>query len=310
MKFYLTLLLLAVSLFACTPSEQNSLTYRSQDKFAWENQVRKQSREITSHPNWAEPYQLRGFAYYQLAKYGLALQDFHSALEQDPNYLLAAFNRGMTYLQLGQKDSALKDFEYILLRDNRHARSYFQIGYLNYLKGNFEMALDYFYKAIEVNPEYKSARHFRAACFFYMDKKEDAIRDYTYILYAHPEDEIALINRGLSQISMGEWENALTDIEKAIEIDSASSQAWYFKGLALLTGKKHDSAIDALSKAIRIDPSNAYFYLYRGFAKQKMGNNAASRADYDQALLKNPAIKLIPDEDLPDTRNHIKLVEP
>ncbi len=288
MRFILYLLLLAASLFSCRSMPEDGPSSRGLDNSAWTNQIKKQSREIEKHPNWAEPYQLRGFAFYNLGKFRKAYQDFSAALKQDPNYLLAQFNRGMSLIRLKRLDSAKADFQHILTLDSTHARSHFQLGYINYHRENYDTALLCLNKAIDLDPDYKTARHFRAATFYRLGMEDGAVQDLTLILYDSPHDPVALTNRGLSQLAMKEWEYALVDIKKALDVDSTFSQAWYYRGLAEIQGGKFHEAIQSFTQAIRLDPNNAYYYFQRGMAKQNIGRHAEARADFDQAMLKNP----------------------
>ena len=101
-----------------------------------------------------------------------------------------------------------------------------------------------------------------------------------------PEDYMKL---GAADTSAGDFDLAITDYSKAIELRPGLTDAYYRRGIVY--GKKgdYDKAIADYNKAIEIDPAKAEFYNHRGTAQ-------ANKADFDQAINDyTRAIQLKPD---------------
>ncbi len=75
---------------------------------------------------------------------------------------------------------------------------------------------------------------------------------------------------------MGEYERAISDYTKAIDINPRFVKAYYNRGLCCADNDEYDRAISDWTKAIEIDPLFADAYNNRGFA-------LAYKGEYDRA---------------------------
>ncbi|MBN1166043.1 MAG: tetratricopeptide repeat protein [Methanospirillaceae archaeon] len=71
------------------------------------------------------------------------------------------------------------------------------------------------------------------------------------------------LNRGIEQIRIGEYQNAVTTLEEALEISPLYATAWAYKGLALQRMNRYDEAIEAYSMAIFSDPGYLFAWKSR-----------------------------------------------
>ncbi|MDD3574133.1 MAG: tetratricopeptide repeat protein [Methanospirillum sp.] len=72
-----------------------------------------------------------------------------------------------------------------------------------------------------------------------------------------PPTAMDLVNEGWIFLEKGNNKDALKSFEKALAINSASTEAWYGRGLALENQKRYLSAIDAYSKAVSFSKKSA-----------------------------------------------------
>ena len=98
--------------------------------------------------------------------------------------------------------------------------------------GNYAEALDYFNKALEVAPDHRGAIMGRALVFIQTERYPDAIDELTYLIdqvdkTLKPDDETArgllasaYANRGIARDLQGNYEQALKDYVRALNIDS------------------------------------------------------------------------------------------
>jgi tetratricopeptide (TPR) repeat protein len=96
---------------------------------------------------------------------------------------------------------------------------YFYRGVAYYHKAEYDGAIFYFSKAIEINPKDAKAYNNRGLAYDKKGEHDLAISDYTKALEIDPGDGMAYDNRGAAYFEKGEYEQAILDYSKAIEIN-------------------------------------------------------------------------------------------
>lgn len=91
-----------------------------------------------------------------------------------------------------------------------------------------------------------------------------AISDYDKAIDVNPEFVVAYLNRGYSHSRMGEFDNAIADYTKAIELNPRYAIAYHNRGFVYRRMGEYDRAILDFTKAIEINPKYASAYYYRG----------------------------------------------
>ncbi len=113
---------------------------------------------------------------------------------------------------------------------------------------------------------------------------EGAIEEFNHATELNPLFAEAFLYKGLAEIEMTNYEEAVRDFTITIELDPAfSDQAHYFRGLAKYYLEQYEAAIDDLSIAILMNPDFVSFY-QRGKANLKLKEYRRSLQDFDIAL--------------------------
>jgi tetratricopeptide (TPR) repeat protein len=87
---------------------------------------------------------------------------------------------------------------------------------------------------------------------------------------------------------MGEFDKAIADCNKAIELDPKLAPAYGNRGQAYMKKGELDKAITDFNKAIKFDPKLAGLYDLRGNVHRKQGELEKAIADYDKAIRLDP----------------------
>ena len=66
---------------------------------------------------------------------------------------------------------------------------------------------------------------------------------------------ISLANRGSAYEKLGEYEQAIRDLDRAVALDPNLAVAYYNRGLAYGSKGEYDRASRDLNKAVELDPS-------------------------------------------------------
>ena len=97
-------------------------------------------------------------------------------------------------------------------------------------------------------------------------------------------------NKGLDYAEDGQWENAVQEFDKAIQVDPDYAEPYYNRGYSYDELGQYQTAIDDYTMAIQLDPDYAEAYANRGNTYDTLGQ-------YEQALLDlNTAIQINPNE--------------
>jgi tetratricopeptide (TPR) repeat protein len=119
---------------------------------------------------------------------------------------------------------------------------------------------------------------------------DPAIADYTKAIELNPTDAVVYNNRGIAYRAKGDNDSAIADYSKVVELKPRDAVAYNNRGIAYRAKGDNDSAIADHSKAIDIDPELASAYNNRGIAHRAKGDNDAAIADHTKAIDIDPEI--------------------
>ncbi len=91
------------------------------------------------------------------------------------------------------------------------------------------------------------------------------------------------LERGYESIVAGDYNQALINFDKAIEIDPESVEAYNNRGLILGIMGDYSSALADFNKSIQIDPNNSEAYKSRGITKLHLKQKTDGCIDLTQA---------------------------
>ena len=119
---------------------------------------------VEQDPFHVDAYEQLAFIYANLGN-PLAELYFDNALAVDSSNIQIWYNKGMYFQELERYADAEKCYYAILRRDKFNQFANYNLGYLKWLKKEYEMAANYFSDAIYTNSEYADAYFARGLCF-------------------------------------------------------------------------------------------------------------------------------------------------
>jgi TonB family protein len=90
--------------------------------------------------------------------------------------------------------------------------------------------------------------------------------------------------RGSSYVAKGEFDLAVVDLDKVIEMKGDDASTYLNRGIAYSAKNRPDLAIGDFSKAVELDPMNSAAYFNRGSSYEKSGNIQKAIGDYQKVL--------------------------
>ncbi|MBT8218876.1 MAG: tetratricopeptide repeat protein [Bacteroidia bacterium] len=133
-------------------------------------------RALAVHPNYKNAYLLRGNAHNNLKNFDIAILDYNQALRLDPDYQEAMNNLIITYKQAGRHfGETLGDInkakQYLMQAVNLAPNDYETnrlLGVTYGVEGNHSLAIQYFRKASELQPNNAQAWANLSKAYFYV----------------------------------------------------------------------------------------------------------------------------------------------
>jgi tetratricopeptide (TPR) repeat protein len=133
-----------------------------------------------------------------------------------------------------------------------------------------------------------------AEFFYNKAKKEEESKKYkeaiNYInlaIIANPNNELYYFMRGIYYYNLSNFENAIINFKKNIELNPTSEYGYIWKGYSNYDLKKYEDAIVDFSNAIKINPFIEAGYVYRSKARFEVKDYYGCINDCDFLIKKN-----------------------
>ena len=175
-------------------------------------------------------------------------------------------NRGIDYGEKGEHDLAIKDFTKAIELKPDYAIAYNNRGAVYRDKGEHDQAIEDCSKAIQLKPDYAEPYSNRGAAYRNKGNYDRAIKDYDTAIKLKPSFVEAYYNRGLAYHEKSELDLAIKDYNKAIMLDPKLFHPHYNRGNVYLQKGDFDRAIEDYSTAIELNPELGPAYCNRGEA--------------------------------------------
>ena len=167
---------------------------------------------------------------------------------------------------------------------NEKAEKYFLNGRKCLENQDFEGAIDYFTKAIELMPNDKTIYEHRGIAYFYIENYLKAIEDYTTAIELGENDKSIYKNRGIAYMWIKDYPNAIEDFTKAVDLGENNKDVYEHRGIAYLYRKEFAKAIDDLTKAIDLGSNGESIYIGRGLAYLCINDYLKAVEDFSKVI--------------------------
>ena len=115
-----------------------------------------------------------------------------------------------------------------------------------------------------------------------------ALADFDTSAMNDPRKWKALHNRGVSYALLGRYEEALSDLTKAIELNGTDANTWFNRAEVRYELGQYEDATDDYTQVIERAPEDFGAFTGRGHAWFRMGEFHKALADYSRSAVINP----------------------
>jgi tetratricopeptide (TPR) repeat protein len=224
-----------------------------------------------------EHYQ-RANALFEQRQFAEANAALEAALKEDPNLIPALTLRGKLAMGLNQFDVARESFEKAAHLEPKSAYTQFLLGFFHYVDNDFEKALGPLHAALQLKPNDARTHLYIALNFEGLARPQDAIVHYEKALAidSTPDTHVAY---GRLLFSLGRFDDAQKQIERALVLDVKSRDAHYEQGRLYFEEGKFAEAAAEGERAMSlpgVGTTDRQIHFLLGRAYRKLGNSEAA----------------------------------
>ncbi|SFS77880.1 Tetratricopeptide repeat-containing protein [Porphyromonadaceae bacterium NLAE-zl-C104] len=213
---------------------------------------------------------------------------------------------------------AIQYFNQVITAKPYLADPYYFRAVAKFMLDDFQGAEEDASNCLVRNPYYTAAYQLRGAARQNQEKYEEAATDYQRSLEFYPEDRLTLVNMGIVNIELKQYDiaekffdvllrrfpdytpgylarshmyiqmedttKAMADLNTAIEKDPYTAQTFAARGLLHFQQGDYNSSLADLDEAIRLDPYFEGNYINRGLVKYHLNDLRGAMADYDRVI--------------------------
>lgn len=154
----------------------------------------------------------------------------------------------------------------------------------------FEEALNYFQKCLQVDVMDYSALHNIIYCFDFLDKNEDAIDFLNQYLDKNPYCEVAWHQLGRQYFTLKDYQKAEAAFDFAIISDDTFIGAYLEKGKVLEKQHKYQEAIEQYKITLALDDPTSFAFLRIGHCYEKLEQNELAIQFFEKTIDEDPLL--------------------
>jgi tetratricopeptide (TPR) repeat protein len=218
------------------------------------------------------------------------LATLNALIEQNPNNDSLLYLRAMTYYNLEAYDEALLDLNRAMKRDSMEPVYYHLLAdiLLDYARPNdSRRAIEVLKLAAKRFPSRIPTLLKLSEFQLIVQKHGDALTTLDKILQLDPQNAEAFYMAGRVALDKGDTTSALASLNKSVKIDADNSDAWMFLG-RILSNRNSPLAVQCFDNALRIDSSDLKAREFKGVYYKRNGEFEKAFDIYRDIIARNP----------------------
>ena len=234
--------------------------------------------------NLIDKYLAQGFAYHQQGMFNEAKVLYEQVLKIQPKNFSALQLIATLYAQINEPLKAIDFFSKAIRINPNFAPCYSNRG--NTLKelGRYSEAIINYDKAISLQSDNANNYSNRGVALQELGRLEEALLSYDKAINFDPNFAEAFSNRGVALQELGRLEEALASLDSAIFLKANFSRAYANRADVLQKLLRFNEALGDYDEAIRLEPNNAETHFNRGNAFRELGRFEEALVCYQSAI--------------------------
>ena len=196
--------------------------------------------------------------------------------------------RAMQSFQGGDLDEAEKNLFQVLIIQSKNFDALHISGVVKGLRNQHQEALEFFRKALRIDPNNSFLNFNIAKAFSEVGDEEKALKYYLYATKLNPAYPQGWLNLGKSLLNLKNLKESLECFSKAVALNPEYAEAWSNRGNVLFELKQYDQALASFNVALKINPQLAEAWSNRGTVLFAICQFELGEASCREAIRINP----------------------
>lgn len=274
---------------------QNELGLQEFSKGSFEKAIDHFNQFIEFHPHLATGYQNRGAALYQAGKLEEAIRDYSEAIRLDPAQADLYQMRAVAFMSLPATNEKEKRAHLMEAQNNlltaleinpKGAEIYQNLAASCSLGGNLRTALDFYQKALELAPKQDHPQILKnlSSLHFKLGEYEKALLNCEKAIQLGCKEGELYFIQGCSLFETNQTEQALQKYDLAIHAGYDDPKVYFHRAKAYFCLHQFDKALEDATRVLKADADNTECYKLRGLISLSKHQDLEAYADFRMAL--------------------------
>lgn len=214
------------------------------------------AKALELNSEYAEAYINQGSIFSKIGRNEEAIVSLEKAISINPNIGAAYWNLANVYLELDNLEKVVECRKQAFLLEPKlvNAETLNDLGTAIGKLGDFEEAINYYHKAIELQPNYHLAHLNLGVSLRKVGKLDAAKEELQKAIALKPDDPETYNNLGRVLVDEKQIDAGISNYEKAVKLKPDSAEYHFNLGTALGQKDKCNEAIKELQKAVELEP--------------------------------------------------------
>ena len=209
---------------------------------------------LEKNPDIAPAYVGIGNIHLRRGEYDEALEYYAGALHIRKDLPEALVMSGNVYIQQGFFDKALEKYKEALEVNPGLGHVYLNVSRTYARQGKFKEAIDSIAEALKQNPQLEDARLELAKIHQEMGNFDEALKEVINVITKNPDSWRAQFQYARLLIMHGEFKQAISACKKVIDAKPDNAIMHHMLGRSYMGAREYELALREYVKAIEIDP--------------------------------------------------------
>lgn len=182
-----------------------------------EQAIQHLEKAIALNPHRPSAYGQLAEIYRQKQEYLLSIENYQKRLDYEPENTESYFALGQTYLENGQIDDAIAAFKKTLINQPQHSEANHYLGNATLAKGDNAMALNYYFRQLEINPMIESYYNI-GVVLMHQNRHKESLQYLEQAAQLDPDYLPVHINLGAIYLKLNRLDDAIKHYQQAHQI--------------------------------------------------------------------------------------------